>query len=489
MTSTPLLRGVALVAPDASPPRLQQLMAAAGQPVPGVPSLDGALEGELPDFLLVDETALPAGCQLAGVPEEVVLVFTGSAPGPQARALAGDVRRGCEFVRADCAPGEPEALLARLAWRRQLRQQAQGLRSEFLTFCNRVSHDLQAAFQNILGFAEALEACAADRLEEREQRFLQRVRAGALRGNGQLLDMATLSRVAATPLERVRVDCAALVRRCIEELQAPDVQWRLGELPALWADPTLLQLALRHLLANAVKFSRDRLPATIEVAARRTPGGWELHVRDHGVGFDPAYAGRLFTPFERLHPADAYEGSGIGLALVKLIVERHGASVRAEAPADGGALFTIEWPQAELTAPQPAATAPEAPARPRGLRVLVVDDDPLVALTLRNMLARDGHEVHSAADGAAGIAAVQGGGPRFDVVICDWTMPDLDGGQVAQAVRQASPDTGILLLTGRRPEGGAELAPPPGVDLVLGKPVRAAELRQAVATVAGAARA
>ena len=117
--------------------------------------------------------------------------------------------------------------------------------------------------------------------------------------------------------------------------------------------------------------------------------------------------------------------------------------------------------------------------------MLLVDDDPLVVLTLQNMLARDGHEVHSASGGQAGIAALQAGQPPFDVLICDWAMPDMDGGQVALAAQSASPGTGVILLTGRRPDTDGTLEQPPGVDLVLAKPVRAAELRQAVVRLAG----
>jgi light-regulated signal transduction histidine kinase (bacteriophytochrome) len=147
-------------------------------------------------------------------------------------------------------------------------------------------------------------------------------------------------------LKQRNVDVAALVRDCLEELGHPlkslAAEVVLGELPPCVGDPALLRQVFSNLLSNAFKYSRHRKPARIEVGSSVDPAGQVVYfVRDNGTGFDMAYAHRLFKVFQRLHREEDFDGTGVGLAIVKRIVVRHGGKVWAEAAPDRGATFSF----------------------------------------------------------------------------------------------------------------------------------------------------
>jgi light-regulated signal transduction histidine kinase (bacteriophytochrome) len=146
----------------------------------------------------------------------------------------------------------------------------------------------------------------------------------------------------------VRVDLNALVadlkRKLVIEGDTRPIEWRIGALPKIKGDPTMLRLAIQNLFDNALKFSRMRNPAIIEVGATETDDEQIIHVRDNGSGFDQAYVGKLFGVFQRLHRVEEFEGTGIGLANVKRIVERHGGRVWAEGRLDEGATMFMAFP-------------------------------------------------------------------------------------------------------------------------------------------------
>ncbi|MDB5857337.1 MAG: two-component system sensor histidine kinase/response regulator [Ramlibacter sp.] len=368
------------------------------------------------------------------------------------------------------------------------------VRAEFATFSGRLSHDMQGIFRNIEGFASAVREQGGGRLTEKEAHYLQRIQAGARRGDSLMRDLASLSAASVAELRAYPVDLAGLVDQCIQDL-APGLSGRAVDWeragtpwPRVMADPALLRLALDHLLGNALKFTRGRAPARIRIDVAATPEEWVLTVADNGAGFDAAYVDRLFKAFERLHLPTEFEGNGVGLALVKMVVERHGGRVRAEAPAAGGAVITITLRRQSLEAVA-AGPVREASAAAGGggrkLRILVVDDDALVLTTLRLMLERDGHQVVAAAGGAAALATLEQQGARFDLVIADWLMPQVGGAEVVQAVKAAQPFTPVIVLTGQRPDMLGQHDVPAAVDQVLDKPITPAKLRSAVAAVAG----
>lgn len=377
-------------------------------------------------------------------------------------------------------------------------------RAEFNTFAGRISHDLQSVMQNIEGFASVLQRQLQGKLSEKEAHYLDRVRKNAAQGNSMLHDLLGLSRLGINPVETQAVNLADAVRRSIRLLEPAlkdrQVQWdldALDALPPVHADATLLHQALGHLLGNAVKFTRNSQPARIGVRARLHDAVYEITVEDNGAGFDMSGVDRLFHPFERLHDAREFEGNGIGLAMVRRIAERHGGRAWAQAEPGQGARFTLALPQpaagtspSRSPSPSPpagvAATAapPSTPgaAPPGKLSIMLVDDDPLVLMSLSAMLETDGHRVTPAAGGQAALdelAARTRDGNLPQLVITDLGMPLVDGLQVALAAKAARPAPRVMLLSGRRPDGtGASL--PEAVDMVLGKPIRLAQLRTAL---------
>lgn len=374
------------------------------------------------------------------------------------------------------------------------------VREEFATFSGRLSHDLHAVLRNIGGFAEALQDQQDGTLTQRQARYVERIRAGAQRGDGILRDLVALSAATVARMEPAAVDMESLVDDAIREL-APacagrQVQWeRAGTpWPRLHADPALLRMVVDQLLGNAVKFTRGREPAHIRVQVTADANGGALVVTDNGVGFDPAYQSRLFGAFERLHDAAEFEGNGIGLALVRTVVQRHQGQVRAQALPDGGALFGVSLPHGPEGA-RPAAT-PAPPPPPsnetahyaRKLRVLLVDDEALVRVTVQMMLQREGHAVTTAPDGATALQLLAAGASgAIDLVLCDWSMPGIGGGEVVRAAKRTQPGIRAIVMTGKRPDAQGKHAMPADVDQVLDKPVSLARLREAMKGAMGEA--
>jgi light-regulated signal transduction histidine kinase (bacteriophytochrome) len=214
---------------------------------------------------------------------------------------------------------------------------------ELQAFSYSVSHDLRSPLRSIDGFSQALLEDYDSQLDDTGKDYLRRLRGGAQRMGHLIDDLLLLSRVTLQPINREDVDLAAMARELIGELheQDPDrvahVQIQEG-LIAL-ADRGLLWVALQNLIGNAWKFTANAVPAIIEVGARVTDGQTEFFVRDNGAGFDMAYADKLFTPFQRLHSAEEFRGTGIGLATVHRIVARHGGRVWADAAEGRGATF------------------------------------------------------------------------------------------------------------------------------------------------------
>ena len=217
------------------------------------------------------------------------------------------------------------------------------INAELEAFAYSVSHDLRAQLRGIDGFSQALLEDYADKLDAQGQAYLRRVQA-ASRHMGQLIDdLLKLSRVTRAETYHETVELSALAQMVATDLQrqepARQVEFVIAEGLAAKGDARLLRVVLENLMGNAWKFTAKHPRARIEFGDFQNNGSRAYFVRDDGVGFDMAYADKLFGVFQRLHQAEEYEGSGVGLAIVGRIVQRHGGRVWAEAEVDKGATF------------------------------------------------------------------------------------------------------------------------------------------------------
>jgi signal transduction histidine kinase len=239
-----------------------------------------------------------------------------------------------------------EALISGLA---QSSAQLTAANKELEAFSYSVSHDLRAPLRHISGFADLLEKSQGPELEPSQRRYLRLIGESAVK-MGELIDsLLQFSRMSRVEMMQSRVNLNEIVRAAQRDaaLAEPnrDVQWKIHPLPEVAGDPGMLQQVFANLLANAFKYTRGREHAVIEVGATDgTPAETTIYVKDNGVGFDMAYANRLFGVFQRLHRVDEFEGTGIGLANVQRIVLRHGGRVWAEAEPDKGATFYVALP-------------------------------------------------------------------------------------------------------------------------------------------------
>jgi len=227
---------------------------------------------------------------------------------------------------------------------------------ELQDFAYVASHDLQEPLRKIQSFSDRLLSRAVEGLDDSSRDYLQRMGHAAHRMQALIDDLLAYSRVATRSATASAVDLSATAAAVLDDLETRVTEAgatvEVGPLPVIQADPTQMRQLLQNLLANALKFRAAERPCHVRVDARQVdnPDGnggacWELRVTDNGIGFESNYAERIFAPFQRLHPRNVYEGTGIGLAIVRRIVERHGGTVRAEAQAGQGASFIVILPE------------------------------------------------------------------------------------------------------------------------------------------------
>lgn len=218
--------------------------------------------------------------------------------------------------------------------------------NELESFIYSISHDLRTPLRAINGYASILAEENSTRLDADGLDMLRRIARGAVRMGDLIDDLLTFSRVGRAGLNRMQVDMEALARTVVEELHHmnPHAQVEIQALPVAMADPALLRQVLLNLAGNALKFTSRRADARIEIGVMREGGAPVYYIRDNGAGFDPSHAAKLFGVFQRLHQESEFPGTGVGLAIVKRIIERHGGRVWADATPGKGATFFFTLP-------------------------------------------------------------------------------------------------------------------------------------------------
>jgi two-component system sensor histidine kinase/response regulator len=224
---------------------------------------------------------------------------------------------------------------------------------ELETFSYSVSHDLRTPLRHILGFAELLNKRAASALDETSLRYLKAISESVTRMAELIRDLLEFSRMGRAEIRKMNVDLDQLFKEALKDVDSEttgrNIAWKINPLGKVFGDPSMLRQVLVNLLTNALKFSRTRPRAEIEIGS--IPGEERENIafiRDNGVGFNMEYSQKLFGVFQRLHRQEDFEGTGIGLANVQQIIHRHGGRIWAEGVVDRGATFYFSLPKAPL---------------------------------------------------------------------------------------------------------------------------------------------
>jgi signal transduction histidine kinase len=222
---------------------------------------------------------------------------------------------------------------------------------ELESFSYSVSHDLRAPLRHVQGYVTMLQRETAGQLSGKSLRYLKVINEASVEMGRLIDDLLEFSRMGRTEMKARLVALDGLVQECVKSLEMVtrerNIKWKISPLPAVQGDPALLRQVLANLFSNAMKYSRDRDPALIEIGyAGEEDGRVIIFVRDNGAGFDMNYVHKLFGVFQRLHRADEFEGTGIGLATVRRVITRHGGRVWAKAALGEGATFYFTLRQA-----------------------------------------------------------------------------------------------------------------------------------------------
>ena len=225
--------------------------------------------------------------------------------------------------------------------------------SDLRDFAHIASHDLQEPLRKISIFSDRLQE-AKSQLSEQHRDYLSRMGNAAHRMQALIDDLLQLSQITAKGKPFKKVDLSEIFREVIEDLETrlTETQGKitLGDLPILDADPSQMRQLLQNLIENALKYHKPDIPPVIHLDCQPSQNGcWEISVQDNGIGLDEKFSERIFVPLERLHGRSAYEGTGIGLAICKKIVSRHGGRITVKSQLGEGSTFTITLPKSQPT--------------------------------------------------------------------------------------------------------------------------------------------
>ena len=368
---------------------------------------------------------------------------------------------------------------------------------ELESFTYSVAHDLRAPLRHIAGFSGILMEECGPVLNAEAQRYLHRIQEGT-RKMGQLVDeLLTLARVGRQALSLQVAGLNSMVKEVIAmlqpEMEGRQVEWNISHLPFMECDPTLLKQVFQNLISNALKYSRPRSPAVIEIGQTDFDGASAIFVRDNGVGFNMKYADKLFGVFQRLHRSEDFEGTGVGLATVQRIIKKHQGRVWAEAELDKGATFYFTLgmqPESEKShgTGSPIMTSDETD-------ILLVEDSPADAELAIHALRREhlANNILIARDGEEALDFLFCRGPfaarSFErppkLVLLDLKLPKVDGIEVLRQIKQ-DPRTRaipVIVLTSSKEEQDLVRSYDLGANSYIQKPVDFEQFRQTVKTV------
>jgi len=221
---------------------------------------------------------------------------------------------------------------------------------ELEAFAYSISHDLRAPLRHMIGYTELLQKHASSVVDDKGRRYMMMILEAAKRMGTLIDDLLAFSRIGRAETRETMVSLDQLVREVQNEVshetEGRSMTWKIGALPDLYGDRSMLKLAFVNLISNAIKFTRTRSTPEIEIGyTNNRDDGAVVFVKDNGVGFDMRYVNKLFGVFQRLHRTEEFEGTGIGLATVQRIIHRHGGRVWAEGQVGGGATFYLSLPK------------------------------------------------------------------------------------------------------------------------------------------------
>jgi signal transduction histidine kinase len=268
------------------------------------------------------------------------------------RRVEGDLRLARDHLQVEVEQRKQREDEIRKLNQELVRQAAEleASNKELESFAYSVSHDLRAPLRHVAGYSELLQKQASSLLDDKSRRYIQTIVESAKRMGDLIDDLLGFSRIGRAETKMTAVDLERLVREVVAELgrdaSGRDIAWKIGALPMCYGDRSMLKMVLVNLVSNAVKFTRMRTRAEIEIGcADGKENQVEVFVRDNGAGFDMQYVNKLFGVFQRLHRSEEFEGTGIGLATAQRIIQRHGGKIRAEGAVDEGATFYFSLPK------------------------------------------------------------------------------------------------------------------------------------------------
>lgn len=429
------------------------------------------------DYSLPDDNGLELLRQLTAVQKDTpIIVITGQ--GNEAVAVE-TLKSGAQdyLTKSDISPQTLLRTIGNALERTQLNRQLAEKQQELEDFVAVSSHDLQAPLRHLKAYCARLKEQLGDSLTPPLEQTLDVIQRNVSQQERLIQDLRAYADIGRSQTPLVAVDMEAVIDqielRLAEAIRENAAALQRAPLPTVTgAEQALVQL-FQNLVANALKY-RGTAPPRIAIEAQRRQDKWLISVSDNGIGIDPAQHERIFLPFRRLHTQDQYEGSGIGLATCKKIVDQHQGKIWVESTPGTGSIFHVT-----LAAAQAAEAKAEAAAK--SLKILLAEDNKASQAITRAVLRKAGHQVETVTDGQQVLDRTSE--EPFDLIVMDILMPVMDGLEAAKALRQRDGDTlylPIIALTSYSHQTDRDRCLAAGIDDMISKPVTSGDLDTAI---------